>query len=188
MKTLEEIIRGCQSGRQADQQLLYEKFSAKMYAICFRYTRDRTEAEDVLHEGFIKVFKGIADFRGSGSFEGWMRRIMVNSALERFRRQHWLFPVEEVAEDASVDWNGPEQSLSAADLLQMVSELPPRYRMVFNLYAIEGYSHKEVSDMLGINEGTSKSNLARARAILQKRLGYDHRPTGENMNDYGRHG
>jgi RNA polymerase sigma-70 factor (ECF subfamily) len=108
--------------------------------------------------------------------------------LERFRRQHWLFPVEEVEEDAALDWNGPEQVLGLNELLKMVSELPPRYRMVFNLYAIEGYPHHEVAGMLGISEGTSKSNLARARAILQRRLGYDHRPTGENLNDYGRHG
>ncbi|HRY98316.1 MAG TPA: RNA polymerase sigma factor [Bacteroidales bacterium] len=188
MKTLEEIIRGCQSGRQADQQLLYEKFSAKMYAICLRYTRDRTEAEDVLHEGFIRVFGAIRDFRGSGSFEGWMRRIMVNSALERFRRQHWLFPVEEIEEDAAVDWNGPEQVLGLSELLNMVSELPPRYRMVFNLCAIEGYPHHEVAGMLGISEGTSKSNLARARAILQRRLGHEYRHPGDNVNDYGRHG
>ena len=183
VKTIEEIIQGCQSGRQSDQQLLYEQYSAKMYAICLRYTHDRTEAEDVLHEGFIKAFHGIREFRGSGSFEGWLRRIMVNSALERFRREHWLYPVEEVPEDSRIDWRGPEHEMQTADLLRMISELPPRYRMVFNLYAIEGYSHNEVAEMMGITQGTSKSNLARARAILQQRLTGAYGPMdGKNKN------
>lgn len=170
VKKLDEIIRGCQSGRRSDQQLLYEQFADKMYAVCLRYTRDRSEAEDVLHEGFIKAFSGIGGFSWKGAFEGWLRKVMVNAALERYRKQHWLYPVEEVPEREDDHWEGTDMEVRTADLMKMIQELPPRYRMAFNLVAIEGYGHKEAAGLLGISEGTSKSNLARARVILQKKV------------------
>ncbi|GET32238.1 DNA-directed RNA polymerase sigma-70 factor [Prolixibacter bellariivorans] len=142
-----------------------------MYGVCLRYSKDATEAEDNLQEGFIRVFTKIDQFGFKGSFEGWMRRIMVNTSLEKFRKQNKLYPVEDITV-----YEGKQLSedllaqITADELLKLVQELPARYRMVFNLYAIEGYSHKEIGDMMGISEGTSKSNLSRARVILQKKV------------------
>ena len=170
VKALEEIIRDCQEGRPSARQYLYEKFSPVMFAICLRYSRDRTEAEDLLHEGFLKVFRSIGDFRGEGSLEGWMRRIMVNTALEQYRRKNYLYPVENLPEEEAGEAESPDMQLRSEDLQQMIRELPPRYRMVFNLYALEGYSHKEIAKMMGITTGTSKSNLSRAREILQRKV------------------
>ncbi|GET20026.1 DNA-directed RNA polymerase sigma-70 factor [Prolixibacter denitrificans] len=142
-----------------------------MYGVCLRYSKDATEAEDNLQEGFIRVFTKIDQFQFKGSFEGWMRRIMVNTSLEKFRKQNNLYPVEDIAV-----YEGKQLSedllaqINANELLKLVQELPARYRMVFNLYAIEGFSHKEIGEMMGISEGTSKSNLSRARVILQKKV------------------
>lgn len=188
VKIVEEIIRGCQSGKRSDQQLLYEHFSSGMFAVCMRYTRDTSEAEDILHEGFIKVFENIDRFRGEGSFEGWMRRIMVNLALERYRRQHKLYPVEDISEESGIEWEGADMQIRTEDLLKMISLLSPRYRMVFNLYAIEGYSHKEIAEMMGISEGTSKSNLARARGILQRKVNASYSALTIKGKDYEQRG
>jgi RNA polymerase sigma factor (sigma-70 family) len=140
-----------------------------MYGVCLRYARDSSEAEDILQEGFLRVFTKIRQFEFKGSFEGWMRRIMVNTALEKFRKNDRLYPVEEMRIYESTEWVDDTISMiTADDLLRIIQELPPRYRMVFNLYAIEGYSHLEIGEMMNISEGTSKSNLSRARVILQK--------------------
>ena len=170
VKALEEIIRDCQEGRPSALQYLYEKFSPVMFAICLRYSRDRTEAEDLLQEGFLKVFRSIGGFRGEGSLEGWMRRIMVNTALEQYRRKNYMYPVENLPEEEAGEAESPDMQLRSEDLQQMICDLPPRYRMVFNLYALEGYSHKEIAIMMGITTGTSKSNLSRAREILQRKV------------------
>ncbi|MBX7139594.1 MAG: sigma-70 family RNA polymerase sigma factor [Chitinophagales bacterium] len=151
------------------QEELYRIFSPKMFAICMRYCSNYQEAEDLLQEGFIKVFGNISRFRNEGSFEGWMKRIFVNTAIEGFRKNHFLnnmMEVEEMKND--IVQEDDFHQLSAADLLRMVQALSPGYRTVFNLYAIEGYNHQEIADMLGISVGTSKSQLARARYILQK--------------------
>ncbi|GET30003.1 DNA-directed RNA polymerase sigma-70 factor [Prolixibacter sp. SD074] len=142
-----------------------------MYGVCLRYSKDATEAEDNLQEGFIRVFTKIDQFGFRGSFEGWMRRIMVNTSLEKFRKQNNLYPVENITvyEGKQLGEDLLAQ-ITADELLQVVQELPAHYRMVFNLYAIEGYSHKEIGDKMGISEGTSKSNLSRARVILQKKV------------------
>lgn len=142
-----------------------------MYGVCLRYSRDSSEAEDNLQEGFIRVFTRLDQFAFKGSFEGWMRRIMVNTALEKFRKKNQLYPVENMViyEDVSLS-DDTISGISADDLLKMIQKLPPRYRMVFNLYVIEGYSHQEIGVMMDISEGTSKSNLSRARIILQKRV------------------
>ena len=130
--------------------------------------------EIFLQEGFIKIFENLIHYKHEGSFEGWMRRIMVNTALEKFRSKHNLYRVDDIDQipepDADPD-NEDYAGLEAVDLLDIIRELPPKYRMVFNLYAIEGYSHKEISQMVNISEGTSKSNLSRARIILQRRVG-----------------
>jgi RNA polymerase sigma factor (sigma-70 family) len=150
---------------------LYNLFSSEMYGVCLYYTKDRTEAEDLLHDGFMKIFGNISSYRYQGSFEGWVRRIMINTALERFRREKHLHPLSDL-EDKEEELLGEDivSNMSAGDLVSMIQALSPKYRLVFNLFAIEGYSHKEISTMLGITEGTSKSNLARARAILQRNV------------------
>ena len=173
MQELKEIIDGCLSGNRRDQELLYRRYSPRLYAVCLQYSGNTEEARDVLQEGFIKIFENLPRFSHDGSFEGWMRRIIVNTALERYRNRYYLNRVDDIddvdepeAEPGNEDFAG----LEVYDLLNMVMELPPKYRMVFNLYAIEGYSHKEIGEMLNISEGTSKSNLSRARDILQRKV------------------
>lgn len=171
MTNLEEIIRKCVSGNRNAQTVLYNYFASKMYGVCLRYSKDATEAEDNLQDGFIRVFTKINQYGFKGSFEGWMRRIMVNTSLEKFRKNNHLYPVEDMMIFESIQYEEDTLSaISADDLLKMIQELPPRYRMVFNLYAIEGYTHQEIAKIMEINEGTSKSNLSRARVILQKKV------------------
>ncbi len=174
MSEIKEIINGCLAGNRRDQELLYRRHAAKLYAVCLQYSANNEEARDILQEGFIKIFENLASYKYEGSFEGWIRRITVNTALEKFRNRNNLYRVEDIDQmpepDAEPD-NQDYAGLEAADLLDIIRELPPKYRMVFNLYAIEGYSHKEIGEMINISEGTSKSNLSRARSILQKRVG-----------------
>lgn len=168
---LEEIIRGCKAGKIKDQERLFNLYADMLFGVCLYYSKDQTDAEDLLHEGFMKIFQHIHSYRYEGSFEGWMRRIMINTSLERFRKERHLYPLSEA--ENSIEGKLEEDIISqitTKDLIQMIQELSPRYRMVFNLYAIEGYSHREISEMLGISEGTSKSNLARGRMILQRKV------------------
>ena len=153
------------------QELLYKKFSPKMYAICLRYAGNTDDAQDLLQEGFIKIYKNLEKFRNEGSFEGWMRRVFVNTSIEHFRRKVNLNSITENEEKGIEDstWNVLD-SLAEKDIIQLIQELSNGYRTVFNLYVVEGYSHKEIGDMLGISEGTSKSQLARAKMILQKKV------------------
>lgn len=143
----------------------------KMYGVCLRFAKDNTEAEDNLQEGFVKVFTNIHKFRHEGSLEGWVRRIMVNVSLSKFRKQNVMHPVEDVAayESQHVSEDVLDK-LSADELLELVQKLPPRYRMVFNLFVMEGMSHQEIGEVMNITEGTSKSNLARAREILKRKV------------------
>jgi RNA polymerase sigma-70 factor (ECF subfamily) len=168
---LDNIIDGCLKGDRKSQERLYTMFSKRMFGLCLQYADNQDDAADILQEGFIKVFRKLGQFGGKGSFEGWIRRIMINTALERYRSQVRLYPLTDqtMKKDEMVDEEVFER-LSAADLIRLVQELPPRYRMVFNLYAIEGYSHKEIGEMMGISVGTSKSNLSRARDILQQKV------------------
>ena len=147
-------------------------FSDKMYGLCLRYSNDEDEAKDILQDGFIKVFLNLKQFNNKGSFEGWIRRIIVNTALERFRDKNYLFAIsmENSYETGGGEYDHILSELSANDLLKLIQELSPQYRMVFSLYAIEGYSHKEISKKLNIKEGTSKSNLSRAREILKEKV------------------
>lgn len=168
---LEKIIKGCISGDRKSQGLLYNLYSDEMFGVCLYYSKDYTEAEDNLHDGFMKVFQKIDQFEFKGSLAGWIRRVMVNTALEKFRKQHLLYAVGDDYENSSdITPANVVSDLSANDLIKLIRELTPQYRMVFNLYAIEGYSHKEISEILGISEGTSKSNLARARNVLQAKV------------------
>jgi RNA polymerase sigma factor (sigma-70 family) len=166
------LIKGCAAGERAFQTKLYNLFAPKMLGVCLRYARNREEAEEVLQEGFLRVFTYIHTFKGNGSFEGWIRKIMVNCALSRYRNKSTLQPVirldgsgHDVTDNVSISSN-----LDAKELLSLVQTLPAGYRIVFNLYVFEGYKHREIAEALGISEGTSKSNLSDARTFLQKAL------------------
>jgi RNA polymerase sigma-70 factor (ECF subfamily) len=139
-----------------------------MYGVCLRYAGTSEEAQDILQEGFIKIFKKLGTFRGEGSFEGWIRRIFVNTAIEHFRRKKYLAPVTEKEENTMEgNYLSVLDNLAERDIMDLVQKLSPGYRTVFNMYVVEGYTHKEIGDMLGISEGTSKSQLSRAKVILQ---------------------
>jgi RNA polymerase sigma-70 factor (ECF subfamily) len=170
---IKKIIKGCLAGNRRDQELLYRRYSAKLYAVCLQYSGNDEEARDILQEGFIKIFENLHHYKYEGSFEGWMRRITVNTALEKFRSRHNLYRVDDIDTLTELDagpYDDDYTGLEADDLLSIIRELPTKYRMVFNLFAIEGYSHKEISKMINISEGTSKSNLSRARVILQRKV------------------
>lgn len=165
-----ELIDGCRNGNRASQKALYDRFCKKMMVVCLRYSKSTPEAEDILQEGFVKVFQGLEGFRQDAKLETWMTRIMVNTALNHHRKKLYLYPMVDVED---VDLPQTEVSLSGihfTQLLEMIRALPQGCQVVFNLFAIEGYGHKEISEMLGISEGTSKSQFARARSLLQSRL------------------
>ncbi|MEA3494763.1 MAG: sigma-70 family RNA polymerase sigma factor [Bacteroidota bacterium] len=171
MNNLDEILKGCRKCKRDAQSKLYKLYSSKLFFVCLYYSKDQTEAEDILHDGFLKIFNKIGQYKGKGSFEGWMKRIMINTALEKFRKQNQLHPVNDVYEYIEdVSYEDVISQISFNDLLKYVQQLSPKYRMVFNLYGIEGYSHKEISKEMGISIGTSKSNLSRARNILQEKV------------------
>jgi RNA polymerase sigma-70 factor (ECF subfamily) len=154
------------------QEELYNRFSGKMYAVCLRYANNADDAQDLLQEGFIKVFRNLHRFRAEGSFEGWIRRVFVNSSIEHFRKKSVeLSKVSDKEENTIEDQDiSALDQLAERDIVKLIQDLSPGYRTVFNLYVVEGYSHKEIGDLLGISEGTSKSQLARARSILQKKV------------------
>ncbi|HEU4717334.1 MAG TPA: RNA polymerase sigma factor [Bacteroidia bacterium] len=174
-----ELIAGCIRQDRACQEALYKRFYGKMMGVCLRYAKSRDEARDMLQEGLIKVFTSIRNFQGKGSFEGWIRRIVVNTAVDHLRRNKHEYmivstiyaregdipdQVEEMEEDNLI------ANLSEEEILASVQQLSPAYRTVFNLYVMENFSHREIADQLGISEGTSKSNLSKARYQLKKNL------------------
>lgn len=163
-----DLIEGCIRGDRKMQYELYQRFAPKMYGVCLRYAGNAEEAEDILQEGFIKVFNKIGSFRSEGSFEGWIRRIFVNTAIEHFRKKTYLQPITEYEEDTvEGKYLSVLDNLAEKDIIQLVQQLSPGYRTVFNMYVIEGYTHKQIAEALGISEGTSKSQLSRAKLILQ---------------------
>lgn len=166
-----KVLQGCISGNREHQALLYKHFSPVMFGICLRYATDYHTAEDILQEGFVKVFNNLTKFRGEGSFEGWMKRIFVNTSIEYYRKAINQMRMVDIAivPDPSFD-NKIISTLAKEDLLKLIQKLPSGYRAIFNLYIIEGYSHKEIAEMLSISEGTSKSQLARARATLKRMI------------------
>ncbi|MEO6330514.1 MAG: RNA polymerase sigma factor [Ginsengibacter sp.] len=164
-----DLIQGSIRGDRQVQELLYHRFSPKMYSVCLRYSGNTDDAQDLLQEGFIKVFKNLSKFRGEGSFEGWIRRIFVNTSIEHFRKKVNMYAVTETQEVTIEDKEfNVLDNLAEKDIIAMIHQLSPGYKAVFNLHVIEGYSHKEIGKMLGINEGTSKSQLARAKTALKK--------------------
>ena len=172
LNQLEQLIEDCTSGLRAAQNRMYCLFAPRMLPVCQRYANNREEAEDILQEGFIKVFSHISQFRREGSFEGWVRRIMVNVALQRYREKARMYPVVAIKEESIEPAVAGDaySRLGYKDLVGLVQKLPPAYRLVFNLYVFEGMKHKEIAEKLKITEGTSKSNLYDARLILQREV------------------
>ena len=180
----DELIKGCLKRDRTSQQRLYDLYSSKMYGICYRYVRNPMEAEDILVTAFTKIFERIDQFKGEGSFEGWIRRVMVNEALTHLRKARTMYLETDLEQaDREPDYGRLADHLEEEDLLNMIQQLPAGYRVVFNMYAIDGYSHKEIADHLGISENTSKSQLSRARVYLQKMLAEQNWMSDSKMNN-----
>ena len=168
--SLERLIKKCKEQDREAQSELYQLFAGKLFAVCLKYSRNKPEAEDNLQESFLTIFDKIDQYNFKGSFEGWLRRVTVNTALQKYRSQRVLNIVSDEAIEGDVTVEVEDEGLSLDALLQCIQELPDRYRMVFNLYVLDDYSHKEIASMLSITEGTSKSNLARARIALKDKV------------------
>ncbi|WP_345190736.1 RNA polymerase sigma factor [Algibacter agarivorans] len=167
--SLKQLIENCKIDDTKAQGELYKLFSSKLFSVCLKYSRNYAEAEDNLQDAFLTIFKKIEQYKGKGSFEGWLKRITVNTVLQRYRNEK-VFDIinENTIEDVELEVD--EAQVSIDYLLQIIQELPDRYRLVFNLYVLDGYSHKDIAEMLNINLGTSKSNLSRARQILKQTI------------------
>ena len=168
--SLDQLINSCKINDTKAQGELYKLFSAKLFTICLKYSRNYVEAEDNLQDAFVTIFKKIEQYKNKGSFEGWLKRVTINTALQRYRSQGVFDIVNEaLIEDETVVIED-DNDISIEYLLKIIQELPDRYRLVFNLYVLDGYSHKDIAYLLKINTGTSKSNLARARQILKTKV------------------
>lgn len=166
---LKKLINDCKNNNRKAQEQLYRLYSGKLFAVCLKYSRNYAEAQDNLQDGFLIIFQKIGQYSFKGSFDGWLKRVMINNVLQQYRQQTFLSLVnEDIAEDYEIELDDDEISLDY--LLKIIQELPDRYRLVFNLYVIDGYSHAEIAEMLNINIGTSKSNLARGRMILKEKI------------------
>ncbi len=173
MENLKKIVKGCLKNNRQCQSELYKLFSGKMYGVCLRYAKNSFDAQDTLQDGFVKVFQNLNKFKWDGSLEGWMRRIFVNVALDRYRSRFSFMSLEDIEngeEMSKKDDISVLDSMSEKEILNLVQQLPDQYRVVFNLYAIEGLSHQEIACMLNIGESTSRSNLVRARSILKEKI------------------
>lgn len=167
--SLEQLILDCQKKNIKAQEQLFRLFSSKLFAVCLKYSRNYEEAQDNLQDGFMMIFDKIGQFSFKGSFEGWAKRLMINNALQYYRKENFLKIInEEIADEEVVEIDDAHISLDY--LLGIIQDLPDRYRLVFNLYVIDNYAHKEIAELLNINIGTSKSNLSRARAILKQKI------------------
>ena len=167
---LEKLISECQKNQPKAQEQLYQLFEKKFFGLCLKYSSSYADAQDNFQEGFLIIFRKINQYSGKGSFEGWAKRLVVNYVLQQYRNQGTFLELVSdnifVVEEVEID----DESVTMEFLLKIIQELPDRYRLVFNLYAVDGYSHKEIAKMLEINEGTSKSNLARAKMILKEKI------------------
>lgn len=173
MFTENEIIEGCLKQNRTMQKVLYDTYASKFYAICLRYVHDKSEADDILQEGFLKIFSNMHQFSREHSFEGWMRRIIANTALTHYKRNvkhYYQKEIEEIKETDFEDVVIEDAEFTQEELLHIIQNIADGYRLVFNLYAIEGYKHREIAEMLGIDEATSKSQFFRARKIIQQKL------------------
>jgi len=168
--TEEELIRKCKKGNRAAQEQLYRAYSAVLFGICLKYSRNKTEAEDNLHDSFMTIFEKIHQFRSQGSFEGWLKRVTVNTVLQKYRREQPLTLVAETVDSEDEEPSVGLEDIPLGTLLKLIQDLPRKYRITFNMYVMDGFTHKEISEALGTSEGTSKSNLARARSILKEKI------------------
>ena len=167
-----QLINSCKKGDRAAQRVLYDRLAPRMFPVCIRYVGDRTLAEDILQDGFVTLFTKLDNYKGDGSFEGWARRIFVTTALMYLRKKYALKMSDdlEVAKGLKTEVTGQIADIGYKELMEMVMSLPTGFRTVFNMYAVEGYSHKEIADILGISEVTSRTQYSRARAILQSKI------------------
>jgi RNA polymerase sigma-70 factor (ECF subfamily) len=168
--SLEELINACKDNDTKAQEQLYRLFKSKLFAVCLKYSRNYAEAEDNFQDGFMIIFNKIGQFNFKGSFEGWMKRIMVNNVLQQYRNITYLDMANRDVADEDVDIDVDDENIPLDFLMSIIQALPDRYRLVFTLYVIDGYPHKEIAEMLNITTGTSKSNLARARMILRDKI------------------
>ena len=169
--TEHELIKGCVNDNPSCQRMLFDQYAGKFMSVCLRYAKDNMEAEDMLQEGFVRIFKHMNQFKFEGSFEGWMRRIVVNVALKQLQKKR--LHISEIKDDINNDHQLPSyaySSMGTDELLKLISQLPDGYRMVFNLNVIEGYTHEEIAGMLGIQASTSRSQLVKARKMLQSQI------------------
>ncbi len=168
---LDILLKDCKRGKAQSQEALYRRFASAMYGLCLQYASNEEDAQDIMQEGFIKVFAKLDQVKNPAALPGWIRRVMINTALEKYRSQVILQRVDEVREEHQEGaGNEALDRLSCDELVGLIQTLTPRYRVVFNLYAIEGFTHQEISEELGISIGTSKSNLSRARGVLQEKI------------------
>lgn len=166
---LEHLIKQCKKNDAKAQSEIYKLYANKLFSLCLKYSKNYAEAEDTLHDAFVTIFKKIEQYKGAGSFEGWMKRIAINTALKKYRGAKVFDIVNDgLIEDVSVEVEETQVSLDY--LLGLIQNLPDRYRLVFNLYVLDGYSHKEIAELLKITVGTSKSNLSRARMLLKQTI------------------
>lgn len=185
MEKYKQLIQGCIDGNRQSQNLLYKVLVPKMFVVCLRYSKSREEAEEILQEGFIRVFGFIHQYKFSGSFEGWVRKIMVNCALQKYRSRKEMHAVVNIDNTTVEPYDNEDiiSRISAKELLNMVQQLSPGYRTIFNLYVFEGMKHREIAEHLGISEGTSKSNLSDARAFLKKAIHNNMKTANQNVNE-----
>ena len=166
---LELLIQECKKKNTKAQEQLYRLFSSKLFNVCLKYSRNYAEAQDNLQDGFFLIFEKINQFEHKGSFEGWLKRVMINFILQKYR-SHTVFEIVTENFPETIEVEIEEENINMGYLLKIIQELPDRYRMVFNLYVLDGYSHNEIAEMMGISSGTSKSNLARAKMILKDKI------------------
>ena len=165
---LEKLINECQKNQPKAQEQLYRLFEKKFFGLCLKYSSSYADAQDNFQEGFLIIFRKINQYSGKGSFEGWAKRILINNALLRFKDIRFLEIIDDSIAEVALEIE--EENISLEYLLQIIQELPDQYRIVFSLYVLDGYSHKEISEMLKISTGTTKSNLYRARLILKEKI------------------
>ncbi|MEO7046751.1 MAG: sigma-70 family RNA polymerase sigma factor [Ferruginibacter sp.] len=166
------LINGCLARTRASQRKIYEIFCPPTMGLCLRYAKSWEEAEEILQDGFLQIYKHISQFKNTGSFGGWLRKIMINTALQRYRSRAKLVKLNELTNENSLSYSraGAEEKMNEKELLKLIQTLPPSYKLVFNLHVFEGMKHREIAELLNVSEGTSKSNLSDARIFLRKRL------------------
>lgn len=167
--SLKELVHNCKKGNRKAQEQLYKQYAGILFGVCLKYSRNKTEAEDNLHDSFMTIYQKIDQYQFKGSFDGWLKRVTVNTVLQKYRKEEYLSVItDNVEEEIKVETGYVEVELPV--LLKYIQELPNKYRLTFNLYVLDGYSHKEIAELLGTSVGTSKSNLARARMILKEKI------------------